>query len=82
MRLDSNSLFIARVCGVAVLVLVVWLHWNGLDVTRSTPRCEPSELPPGQTSDCARCQQDMAMSRTTDDVPPVPARGGTAAPRS
>lgn len=82
MPLDSNSRFIARACGVAVIVLVAWLHWNGQDAARGTPRCEPREPQPGQASDCARCQEEVAMSRTTDHVPSVPVSPVTSAPRS
>lgn len=74
MPLDSNSRFIAGVCGVAVLALVAWLHLKGGDLGPRPARCEPA-MPPEQVRDCRDChQQDRAALPIADDTPQPPAR--------
>ncbi|CAN7215975.1 hypothetical protein LJR143_000620 [Pseudoxanthomonas sp. LjRoot143] len=81
MPLDSNSRFIAGVCGVAVLLLVAWLHGNAQGIDHRIPSCDPSGVPQDQARECASCPHEET-SRIIGDAPSLPIRFVTPAPRS
>lgn len=78
MPLDSNSRFIGGLCGVAVLLLVAWLHGKGPDIERGVPRCEPQD----PIRDCAKCREGAATARMNGETSPLPMQVFVVAPRS
>lgn len=87
MPLDSNSRFIAGVCGVAVLLLLTWLHATGTRAEGATPRCATQALPMmDAANDCERCHREQApqdvVPVAADDAPRPAQRIASTAPRA
>ncbi len=57
MPLDSNSRFIAGVCGVAVALLLAWFHGNARGVDHGLSRCKPDARQADEALDCANCHR-------------------------
>lgn len=85
MPLDSNSRFIAGVCGVAVALLLAWFHGNGSGLDRGLSRCVPDARQADDVRDCPACHQaepSHPAAMIVGDVSQPPVRIVSSAPRA